>query len=77
MIKIFGKIRYHWQPDLSWAIIYWSLTFTPIFIGMTLLLEKLRVSRLFILLLSLCCISSAWITSLFRDKRKAFTDCFG
>ncbi|HEM5327230.1 TPA: EbsA family protein [Streptococcus suis] len=53
MIKIFGKIRYHWQPDLSWAIIYWSLTFTPIFIGMTLLLEKLRVSRLFILLLSL------------------------
>ncbi|HGA1267642.1 TPA: EbsA family protein, partial [Streptococcus suis] len=53
MIKIFGKIRYHWQPDLSWAIIYWSLTFTPIFIGMALLLEKLQVSRLFILLVSL------------------------
>ncbi|HFI0106628.1 TPA: EbsA family protein [Streptococcus suis] len=52
MIKIFGKIRYHWQPDLSWAVIYWSLTFLPLFISMTLLLEKLRVSRLFILLLS-------------------------
>ncbi|HEP1820090.1 TPA: EbsA family protein [Streptococcus suis] len=53
MIKIFGKIRYHWQPDLSWAVIYWSLTFLPLFVSMTLLLEKLRVSRLFILLLSI------------------------
>lgn len=53
MIKIFGKIRYHWQPDLSWAIIYWSLTFTPLFIGMILLLEKLQVPRLFIFLLAL------------------------
>ncbi|MFX3795645.1 EbsA family protein, partial [Streptococcus suis] len=45
--------RYHWKPDLSWSIIYWSLSFTPIFFGMTLLLEKLHVSRLFILLVSL------------------------
>lgn len=58
MIKIFGKIRYHWQPDLSWAVIYWSLTFLPLFVSMTLLLEKLRVSRLFILLLS---IFSSWL----------------
>ncbi|HFI0458288.1 TPA: EbsA family protein [Streptococcus suis] len=50
MIKIFGKIRYHWQPDFAWAMIYWSLTFLPLFISLTLLLEKLRVSRLFILL---------------------------
>ena len=32
MIKIFGKYRYHWQPELSWLIIYWSLAVTPIFI---------------------------------------------
>ena len=31
MIKIFGKYRYHWQPELSWLIIYWSLAVTPIF----------------------------------------------
>ena len=31
MIKIFGKYRYHWQPELSWLIIYWSLAITPIF----------------------------------------------
>ena len=33
MIKIFGKYRYHWQPELSWLIIYWSLAITPIFIA--------------------------------------------
>ncbi|MDQ8819773.1 EbsA family protein [Streptococcus ruminantium] len=53
MIKIFGKIRYHWQPELSWAIIYWSLAFTPLFVGMILLLERLRISRLFIFLVAL------------------------
>ncbi len=31
MIKIFGKYRYHWQPELSLLIIYWSLAITPIF----------------------------------------------
>lgn len=53
MIKIFGKIRYHWQPELSWGIIYWSLTFIPLFMSMTLLLEKLRVSGIFLLLIFL------------------------
>lgn len=53
MIKIFGKIRYHWQPELSWGVIYWSLTFIPLFVSMTLLLEKLRVSGLFLLLVVL------------------------
>ena len=36
MIKIFGKYRYHWQPELSWLIIYWSLAITPIFIAAAL-----------------------------------------
>ncbi|MGT2711580.1 EbsA family protein [Streptococcus oriscaviae] len=45
MIKLFGKIRYHWQPELSWAIIYWSLAITPIFIGMSLVYERARISN--------------------------------
>lgn len=42
MIKIFGQIRYHWQPELSWAIIYWSLTAMPFFIALSLLYEKTK-----------------------------------
>ncbi|HFI0810145.1 TPA: EbsA family protein [Streptococcus suis] len=53
MIKIFGKIRYHWQPEFSWGIIYWSMTLTPLFIALSLLLEKLRMSILFFILVSL------------------------
>lgn len=53
MIKIFGKIRYHWQPELSWSIIYWSLAFTPLFIALSLLLERLRMTTLFFVLLGL------------------------
>ena len=60
MIKIFGKIRYHWQPELSWAIIYWSLSLTPMFIGLALLYERVQISTaifvmffLFILLLGI------------------------
>ena len=37
MIKIFGKMRYHWQPELSWSIIYWSIAVAPMFIGLSLL----------------------------------------
>ncbi|HEL1583358.1 TPA: EbsA family protein [Streptococcus suis] len=44
MIKLFGRIRYHWQPELSWAIIYWSITITPVFISLSLLLERARIS---------------------------------
>ncbi|MFZ1251734.1 MAG: EbsA family protein [Streptococcus suis] len=53
MIKIFGKIRYHWQPEFSWGIIYWTMAFTPLFIALSLLLEKLKMSTLFFVLVSL------------------------
>lgn len=43
MIKIFGKVRYHWQPELSWSIIYWSITFIPIFLAMSLYREQVSV----------------------------------
>ncbi|MBA2795017.1 membrane protein [Streptococcus porcinus] len=45
MIKIFGKIRYHWQPELSWSIIYWSIAISPIFIGLSLLYENTNIPR--------------------------------
>ncbi|MCU9533755.1 EbsA family protein [Streptococcus sp. CSL10205-OR2] len=44
MIKIFGKIRYHFQPELSWLISYWSLAMTPIFIALSLLYERTSFS---------------------------------
>ncbi|MGV3028787.1 EbsA family protein [Streptococcus hyovaginalis] len=50
MIKIFGKIRYHWQPELSWLLIYWSITITPIFIGLSLLFERTKIPLSFFLL---------------------------
>ena len=40
MIKIFGKIRFHWQPDLSMLITYWSLSVIPVFIGLALMYES-------------------------------------
>lgn len=40
MIKNFGKIRYHWQPDLSMLITYWSLSVIPVFIGLALMYES-------------------------------------
>ncbi|MCC9891121.1 EbsA family protein, partial [Streptococcus agalactiae] len=50
MIKLFGKIRYHWQPELSWAIIYWSIAIAPIFIGLSLLYERTEIpSQVFVL----------------------------
>lgn len=50
MIKIFGKIRYHWQPELSWLLIYWSVTIAPIFIGLSLLFERTKVPSAFFVL---------------------------
>lgn len=44
MITLFGRIRYHWQPELSWAIIYWSLAITPVFVSLSLLLERAKIS---------------------------------
>ncbi|MGT2681713.1 EbsA family protein [Streptococcus porci] len=52
MIKLFGKIRYHWQPELSWSLIYWSLTFMPIFIGLSLLYEKTDVPLAFFIMIA-------------------------
>ncbi|MDR0922352.1 MAG: EbsA family protein [Lactobacillales bacterium] len=43
MIKIFGKIRYHWQPELATSIIYWSLTFSLLFFSLIFTLEKTHV----------------------------------
>lgn len=53
MIKIFGKIRYHWQPELSWLLIYWSLTIAPIFIGLALIYERIKVPYPIFLLFAL------------------------
>ena len=53
MIKIFGKYRYHWQPELSWLIIYWSLAVTPIFIAAALLFELYQVPSHILLLFTL------------------------
>lgn len=36
------KKIYHWQPELSMAIIYWSCTFGILFISLILTLEKTR-----------------------------------
>ena len=46
MIKIFGKVRYHWQPEMSVLVIYWSLSVIPIFIGLALMYESSSVPKL-------------------------------
>lgn len=43
MIKIFGQVRYHWQPQLSILIIYWSLSLVPIFLGLALMYESSQI----------------------------------
>lgn len=40
MIRIFGKLRYHWQPELTTAIIYWSLAWMPLFFALSLIFEN-------------------------------------
>ena len=50
MIKLFGKVRYHWQPELSWSIIYWSITLAPIFIALSLLYERTQIPSQFFIL---------------------------
>lgn len=50
MIKVFGKIRYHWQPELSWAVIYWSLSVTPVLLGLSLLYERAKIPIAILLL---------------------------
>ncbi|MGT2906383.1 EbsA family protein [Streptococcus dentiloxodontae] len=60
MIKIFGKYRYHWQPELSWLIIYWSIAIIPIFIGAAMIFERydvpIHVLALFSLFAILFCL---------------------
>ena len=46
MIKIFGKVHYHWQPDLSILVIYWSIAVIPVFIGLALMYESSSVPTL-------------------------------
>lgn len=56
MIKIFGKVRYHWQPELSVSIIYWSFVITPLFIYLILLYERAKVPVFYFGVLLLCLI---------------------
>ena len=53
MIKIFGQLRYHWQPDISILVIYWSLSVIPIFIGLALMYESSDVHTVVLFLLFL------------------------
>lgn len=46
MIKIFGKVHYHWQPDLSILVTYWSIAVIPVFIGLALMYESSSVPTL-------------------------------
>ena len=50
MIKIFGKMRYHWQPELSWLITYWSIALAPMFIAFSLLFERTKIPNHFFVL---------------------------
>ena len=53
MIKIFGQLRYHWHPDISILVIYWSLSVIPIFIGLSLMYESSDVPTVVLFLLFL------------------------
>lgn len=53
MIKIFGKMRYHWQPEPSWLVIYWSFALLPIFLAMALVYEQVRFPNLIFFLFGL------------------------
>ena len=46
MIKIFGKVHYHWHPDLSILVTYWSIAVIPVFIGLALMYESSSVPTL-------------------------------
>ncbi|KXT77058.1 Pore forming protein ebsA [Streptococcus sp. DD10] len=53
MIKILGQVRYHWQPEFSVLVTYWSLSVIPIFIGLALMYESSSVSMLVLFFLFL------------------------
>ena len=52
MIKIFGKYRYHWQPELSLSVIYWCFTFMLLFIPLAIFFEISYVNSTIRLLIS-------------------------
>lgn len=53
MIRLFGQMRYHWQPSLSILVIYWSLSVIPIFVGLALMYESSEVPILVLFLIFL------------------------
>lgn len=53
MIRLFGQMRYHWQPSLSILVIYWSLSIIPIFVGLALMYESSEVPMLVLFLIFL------------------------
>lgn len=54
MIKIFGKLRYHWQPELSIFIIYWSFVMTPFLVYFILRNEQIKIPNSFLFILFFC-----------------------
>lgn len=59
MIKIFGKLRYHWQPELSVSVIYWSFVITPFLIHIALMRELIKVPPFYLALLLFCTLLAA------------------
>lgn len=53
MIKFLGKIRYHWQPELSWSITYWSITIACVFFSLAVLYEQTSIPAYFFTLFTL------------------------
>lgn len=43
-------MRYHWQPELSWLITYWSIALAPMFIAFSLLFERTKIPNHFFVL---------------------------
>ena len=82
MIKIFGKVHYHWQPDLSILVIYWSIAVIPVFIGLALMYESSSVPTLvlfsfflFMVLLAIGVHRYFTIKLIFNDGSRSRTFC--
>ena len=67
MIKIFGKVHYHWQPDLSILVTYWSIAVIPVFIGLALMYESSSVPTLVLFVLFIYGLARDWGPSLLHD----------
>jgi hypothetical protein len=53
MIKVFGKIRYHWQPELATSLVYWCWTLTVFFFALIFTLEETHLYWLSFVVFSL------------------------